>query len=1035
MRLDNQKDWKELAKLIAAEGIVLLKNDNHVLPIAEDETIAMFGGGQFQQNRPMDGVAVSIDAIDLAEAFEKEGIKVDQPLAKHYADWNQIEADKSRKNSNFKGYGAPEMHISTEMAQEVYDRGVRKAFITFFRCGGENEDVDLNAGGYLLTQEEIHTIRTVSAVFDQVVLMLHTGCLVDLSILDECKIDGLVFLNLLGEIGSVSTAKIVKGEINPSGKLPMSVAKTYADYPSSETFGQHGGGIFQDYIEDIYVGYRYFDNFNDKNLLFPFGYGLSYTSFEVGNLVYRTEPGRILVSAEVKNTGICAGKEVVQLYYGAPTAADGAILCAPPKQLCGFEKTKRLNPGESQRIEFALAIDDMASFDDLGVLGESSCYVMEKGEYKIFVGTHSRDLSLAGVHTENEHRVIRRVHELETTLAKRLNGYGEYDILPEPQYSEDKFHGISAISESVFTTKQSTSPNLESFRELKAGEKIVFQMLPGVGGEYFVAFCKNGQTVDASGLFELTIKEERVSDWKLQSDSRAKFLIPPSRFQFVLTAKADAPDIDSMIWVKRDARIAIDSEKENVLEVTNVYEMSFLISIYDCADSETGELRTCVSDFYRAGSYVTYQLDVAEEGDYDISFEYLYSHETAPLSKVISAAVSNIVQPLCGEPLEQTSSFKTSPKSRIHLPSGIAYLKIVVENAFGLSIAGITIEKSTGVVSDMKELQAETPVLREDAKPNRLDDMTGVEKVGIQLCDVYQDPNLMDAFLSQMSHRELATIVSGTGLNATPTGDVGCSSPVPERGVPAGQTADGPCGLRQVGHYPTSYPATNTLAATFNQEIYDMYGVALANECKSYDVDYWLGPGVNILRNPVGGRNFAYYSEDPYLSGMAATGVIIGLQRNGVVPVLKHYAANNTEYERLKSNSRVSARALREIYLKAFEVAIKFSNPAAIMTGYNLINDVNVCEDPVLITDVARKEWGWDGVFFTDWWNNTSHVQELKAGHDLKMATGEIDAVTEALDAGELTREQVEASAKRMIRMLFKLDRVQKLMEKECRNR
>ena len=151
----------------------------------------------------------------------------------------------------------------------------------------------------------------------------------------------------------------------------------------------------------------------------------------------------------------------------------------------------------------------------------------------------------------------------------------------------------------------------------------------------------------------------------------------------------------------------------------------------------------------------------------------------------------------------------------------------------------------------------------------------------------------------------------------------------------------------------------------------------------------------------------------------------------GVATVLKHYTANSTEFERQKSNSRVSGRALREIYLKTFEIACKNGNPWCMMSSYNFVNDKKVCEDYTLITDIPRNEWHWNGIFMTDWWNDSSHIEELKAGHDLKMSTGDIEGVTDALDSGELTREQAYVCAERVLKTLMKIGRIKKQLECE----
>ena len=214
------------------------------------------------------------------------------------------------------------------------------------------------------------------------------------------------------------------------------------------------------------------------------------------------------------------------------------------------------------------------------------------------------------------------------------------------------------------------------------------------------------------------------------------------------------------------------------------------------------------------------------------------------------------------------------------------------------------------------------------------------------------------------------------------------------------------------------------LAATFNHEIFKEFGYAIASEALDLEIDIWLSPSINLFRNPCGGRNFSYFSEDPYLAGLAASDIINAVQSMGVATMLKHYAANTSEFERLKSNSRVSIKALRELYIKGFEIAVKNSNPWSIMSSYNYINDVKVCEDYDLITTIPRDEWDWDGIFATDWWNSSNHTRELLAGHDLKMATGDITGVTKSLDEGILTREQVMVCAERILKYIMKIKRI-----------
>ena len=207
----------------------------------------------------------------------------------------------------------------------------------------------------------------------------------------------------------------------------------------------------------------------------------------------------------------------------------------------------------------------------------------------------------------------------------------------------------------------------------------------------------------------------------------------------------------------------------------------------------------------------------------------------------------------------------------------------------------------------------------------------------------------MSDFIAELSDRELATIVSGTPLNNTDGGDVGCNHPIYERSIPACQTADSPVGLRQFGFFPVSYPSGIILAASFNKDLARAYGESIGYECVYYDVDFLLGPAINIFRNPAGGRNSAYYSEDPYLAGFLAAHYVNGLEDNGVGTCVKHYACNSQEHARTVNSSEISLRALNEIYLRVFKYTLQYSNPTAIMTSYNRINGEYINFDMMIL--------------------------------------------------------------------------------------
>lgn len=281
----------------------------------------------------------------------------------------------------------------------------------------------------------------------------------------------------------------------------------------------------------------------------------------------------------------------------------------------------------------------------------------------------------------------------------------------------------------------------------------------------------------------------------------------------------------------------------------------------------------------------------------------------------------------------------------------------------------------------------------------------------------------LDDFISQLSTEEVAHLLGGqpnTGVaNTWGFGNL------PEYYLPNAMTADGPAGLRikkECGVKTTAFPCATLLASTWDPELTRLVGEAGAKEVKENNLAAWLTPAVNIHRNPLCGRNFEYYSEDPLLAGTLAAALVQGIQSQCIAPSVKHFALNNKETNRKNSDSRVSERAAREIYLKVFEIIVKTAHPWYIMSSYNLINSHRASENRELLEDILRGEWGFDGMVSSDWWTFGEHYKEVNAGNDLKMACGYPERLLAALDAGVLTREQMEISAKRILSLLLKFD-------------
>lgn len=289
--------------------------------------------------------------------------------------------------------------------------------------------------------------------------------------------------------------------------------------------------------------------------------------------------------------------------------------------------------------------------------------------------------------------------------------------------------------------------------------------------------------------------------------------------------------------------------------------------------------------------------------------------------------------------------------------------------------------------------------------------------------DVAEGKITLDEFMEQLSVDELIHLVGGqpnTGVS-----NVFGFGNLYEYGVPNAATADGPAGVRimpETGVRTTAFPCSTSIACTWNKEIAEAVGFAGGEELKENNLSVWLTPAINIHRSPMCGRNFEYYSEDPYLTGKMAAAMVRGIQRNHVGASVKHFACNNKETNRKHSDSRVSERALREIYLKAFEMIVNEEEPYTIMSSYNVVNGLRASENKDLITGILRDEWGYTGIVTSDWWTRGEHYKEINAGNDLKMATGFPERVKKAVEMGAVDMDMLKLCAKRILSTILKFD-------------
>lgn len=767
-------DWDKYLETSAravSGGIVMLKNDG-ALPLKQGGTAAVFGRIQLHYYKSGTGSGGMVNVskvIGITDGLLDAGYKLDEQLLNAYREWDEQNPFDYGEGWGGEPWSQKEMPLTDELVGGAAFRA-DVAIVIIGRTAGEEMDNKLEKGAFLLSDLEEDMLRRVTSAFDKTVVLLNTGGLIDMSFMDRYPVSAVMYVWQGGMVGGAGTAAVLTGEVSPSGKLPDTIAYEISDYPSDKFFGS---GDMDCYGEDIYVGYRYFETFAKDRVRFPFGFGMSYTSFDITASDFKLDGDKVTGSVNVKNTGSTPGREVVQIYCSAPQGKLGK----PARVLCGFDKTRTLQPGESQTLSFEIPLESVASYDDSGVTGHKSAWILEQGGYVFYAGADVRSASEA--------------------------------------YS------------------------------LTLPETVVRQ-------------CK-------SALGPLTAFKRMVNS----------------------SGKPEFEDV-----------------------------------------------------------------------------------------------------PLTGEAFPH----------------------------------------------DHAKLPAEIP-------------QTGDR--GIRLADVVNGKNTLEEFTAQLTDYDLSCIIRGEGMGSpkvtagTAAAFGGVSDTLTALGIPCACCDDGPSGMRlDCGTKAFSLPNGTLLASTFDRPLMTELFTFMGLEMHTNQVDCLLGPGMNIHRHPLNGRNFEYFSEDPYLTGEMASAELAGLHSTGAEGTIKHFCGNNRETRRHFLDSVISERALREIYLRGFEKAVKKGGAKSVMTTYGQVNGVWTAGNYGLVTGILHDDWGFDGFTMTDWWANINRrgkapdksdfAAMAMAQNDVYMVTADgaacNDNTLDSLNSGELTRGELQRNAMNILRFLTTTHAMKRVM-------
>lgn len=443
--VDNEK-YAALARRAVAEGCVLVKNENQTLPLRRGDKVAVFGRMAFHYYKSglgSGGLVNTRYVVSVLDALKKETeISLDENVLQVYENWIKEHPYDAGAGWGLVPWSQEEMPLDDAVIAAAADDDI--ALVMIGRTAGEDQDNANESGSYLLTDVEREMIAKVSRKFKRTAVILNVGNIIDMKWAEELQPSAVLYAWQGGQEGGNGVCDVLTGRVNPCGKLTDTIAERIEDYPCTANFGDAKRNYYK---EDIYVGYRYFETFAKDKVIYPFGYGLSYTTFSMES-AFAEQKDSMEVKTTVKNTGDLAGKEVVQVYIEAPQVA----LDKPARVLAGFAKTKELAPGEEQTVTITIPKSAYASYDDTGATGHKDCFLLEAGMYGIYVGADVRSAERVAEY-EQELLVIEELEEVcapaesYERMTRAKDGRLTYTQVPKRTFGPyDRIEEIPAIA-------------------------------------------------------------------------------------------------------------------------------------------------------------------------------------------------------------------------------------------------------------------------------------------------------------------------------------------------------------------------------------------------------------------------------------------------------------------------------------------------------------------------------------------------------------------------------------------------------------